>query len=575
MKNLKITYSLVAVFLSLTILGSCDYDHTTTHTKDLTLNTKTESLSGNYLAGRFAQHQQDWDTAQKYMNLVSTQDVGNKAILEKAFLLNIGSGKFTEAKKNALKIYTDTNSELRELATIFLTCDAINNANYAEALKDIELISNKGFGQFTKPLLKTWALVGLGRADEAKKFLKDNSFNPDPNYHIHAGLIEELSGNDDAALAHYKVAMNNGLELHTALIVANFFERKGQKDVANNIYENLDKLYPYKPFMRSAKIKRDFTNITSPRKGAALAMFDLTAILYNNRAYDSAKIYGSIVEMLEHNTSSLTKIMMGDIEAVYNRYDDALKYYKSVASNSPAYWLTKTRISEVYELQKDFDKSIEVLKEMAQDTNIRAEVMASLGDLYRRNNDFNSAITAYDEALENVSSSNSQEWAILYARGMAKDEKQEWASAEKDLLAALKIQPQNPHILNYIAYSWAEKGINLDKALDFAKKAVTLKPYDGSILDSCGWILFKQGKYNEAANMLEEAIEVLPDDAVILDHLGDAYWKTGREVEARQTWKKASNSSSDKAFQNITLQKIKYGIITADELKKQSAQLSK
>ena len=134
---------------------------------------------------------------------------------------------------------------------------------------------------------------------------------------------------------------------------------------------------------------------------------------------------------------------------------------------------------------------------------------------------------------------------------MAKDQTNKWESAEKDLLSALQMQPHNAQILNFLAYSWAEKNIKLDKALEFIKKATALKPYDGSILDSYGWILFKQKKYTEAANILEEAVELLPSDPIILDHLGDAYWKANRENDARHYWRKASHSSESKIFKQI------------------------
>lgn len=571
-KYSKFIYSFAAILLSLTILGSCNNEHSLQLAKATSYKATEKAIAGNYLAGRFAQHQQDWRNAQKHMSQVFEQDKEDKVISERTFLLSLGSGKLDHAKELAER-FSSRDSNLKELAIIFLTCDAINNGDYETALKSIDQIEDKGFGQFTKPLLRTWTLVGLNRIDEAKQYLEEKSFNPDPTYHIHAGLIEELTNNNKEAERHYKIAMTNGLELHTALIVANFFERTNRADIAISIYQNLDKLYPYKPFMRSRTTNKDFTNIRDPKKGAALALFDLTSILYNNRSYDSAKIYGNIVQMLEDDNSDIVRIMMGDIAAVYNHHGEALDNYNSIEANSPLYWLSRTRVSEVYELQGKYDKAIDILKVMARDVDIRTEVMASLGDLHRRNNDFESAVEAYDKALEAARSkgTQNQHWAIIYARGIAKEQSESWANAEKDLLSALKMQPHNPNILNFIAYSWAEKNIKLEQALKFVKKAAILKPYDGSILDSYGWILFKLGNYEEAADMLEEAVELLPDDAVILDHLGDAYWKTNRRTEARHQWRKAANNAQNDDLEQVVLEKIKYGIITADELEKRSA----
>jgi Flp pilus assembly protein TadD len=70
-------------------------------------------------------------------------------------------------------------------------------------------------------------------------------------------------------------------------------------------------------------------------------------------------------------------------------------------------------------------------------------------------------------------------------------------------------------------------------------KAVALKPEDGFIVDSLGWVFYRLGRYNEAVTELERAIELRPQDPVINDHLGDAYWKVGRHHEARYQWQRA------------------------------------
>lgn len=530
-------------------------------------------MAGNYLAGRFAQHQQDWGNAQYYTSKVFSQDKQNEFLAERAFLLSLGSGKMAEAKEYA-QHFLNKDKNLNELALIFMTSDAIKNNKFAEALNYVETMPETGLGQYAKPLLKVWSLVGLKRFDEAKAVLKDGSFEFDPTYHIHAGLIAEYQNNNKEAAEHYKIAMANGLELHSAIIIANFFERYGRPEISQDIYKNLDAMYPYKPFSRSRKENSNFANITSPAKGASLAIFDLTSILYNNRAYDSANVYGNIVQMLDAN-SDFTKIMLGDIAAIYSRNDDAAKIYNSIKKGSPVFWLAKTRVSEVYELKGELSKSIDILKDMAQDTAIKPQVMVSLGDMYSQNNDYANAVNAYDAALADVKDIKEEHWAIIYARGIAKEKVTTWDNAEKDLLAALKMQPHNPSILNFIAYSWAEKGINLDQALAYAQHAAELKPYDGAIIDSYGWILFRMGKYQQAAETIEQAVELLPDDSVILDHLGDAYWKTGRENDARRLWHRAAADSKDAKFKQLSLDKIRHGIITADELQTQKAELEK
>ena len=94
-------------------------------------------------------------------------------------------------------------------------------------------------------------------------------------------------------------------------------------------------------------------------------------------------------------------------------------------------------------------------------------------------------------------------------------------------------------MLNYLGYSWIDKGENLDQGVRMIQRAVELRPNDGYIVDSLGWAYYKLGDFPRATQMLEKAIELLPEDPTINDHLGDAYWRGGRHTEARYQWRRA------------------------------------
>ncbi len=94
-------------------------------------------------------------------------------------------------------------------------------------------------------------------------------------------------------------------------------------------------------------------------------------------------------------------------------------------------------------------------------------------------------------------------------------------------------------MLNYLGYSWVDRGEHLDKAKEMLNKAVELQPDDGFIVDSLGWAYYRLGDYGKAVTFLERAVELEPADPVINDHLGDAYWRAGRQREARFQWQRA------------------------------------
>jgi len=534
----------------------------------------SDTLSGNYLAGRFAQRQQDWDAAQGYMGVVLERDKGNSQLVQRTFLLALGSGNFAKAGELANKI--SGRKDGSELALIFLSCDALSHDQFTTAIRYLDKLPAEGFGQYTKPLLTAWALMGLGKKSAALKLLAANASEDDPTYHMHAGMMEELAGNMDGAARHYKITMANGLDLHTAVMIGDFFERHGRPEITRTIYQGLDKAYPFNPFI-SAMAGRDprrviAPNITRAADGASLALFDLANLLYGKRAYDSAQIYGNMVQLLNAK-SPFAKLMMGDIAALHNRYGQAIAEYDAIDRGSPIFWLSRMRVAEVYEISGQMEQSVQMLTAMSKDGAPRIPALVSLGDAYRRHSQFENAIAAYDQALAGISPLTKDHWPIIYARGIARERLNNWALAEKDLLQALAFQPDNPMILNFIAYSWADQGINLDKALEYARQAAALRPYDGYILDSYGWTLFRLGKYQESISWLEQAVEKIPGDSTLLDHLGDAYWQAGRRNEAQYQWKHANDLSQDPAFKNLVRQKIEHGIVVPSQVERLQAKL--
>jgi Flp pilus assembly protein TadD len=94
-------------------------------------------------------------------------------------------------------------------------------------------------------------------------------------------------------------------------------------------------------------------------------------------------------------------------------------------------------------------------------------------------------------------------------------------------------------VLNYLGYSWVDRGVNLDEGLRMIKRSVEQRPDDGSIIDSLGWALYRTGNYEEAVKQLERAAELQPRDATISDHLGNVYWKLGRKNDAMSRWSRA------------------------------------
>jgi len=124
--------------------------------------------------------------------------------------------------------------------------------------------------------------------------------------------------------------------------------------------------------------------------------------------------------------------------------------------------------------------------------------------------------------------------------------------AEQSLLKTIELDPTNPYAANALAYQWANEGKNLDRALELSMMAVAAVPDSSALVDTLGWIYYKQGKFDQALELLERARQ-LPDGEypVILDHLGDAQYQLNQVDRARRTWQQTFDLLSAQEWDSI------------------------
>ena len=96
-----------------------------------------------------------------------------------------------------------------------------------------------------------------------------------------------------------------------------------------------------------------------------------------------------------------------------------------------------------------------------------------------------------------------------------------------------------PEWIWYLGYIYAEKGVKLDEAEQFIKRALKVKPTSGYIVDSLGWVYFKKGHVDKALETLEKANNLVSDDPIIAEHLGDAYLKKGMKEKALEVYERS------------------------------------
>jgi Flp pilus assembly protein TadD len=217
----------------------------------------------------------------------------------------------------------------------------------------------------------------------------------------------------------------------------------------------------------------------------------------------------------------------------------ALAVLDSAPAGDPLIRVVALRRAAMLDRLERVTEAETALRTLAREAPQSPQPLSRLGDILRVRSRYADAVQAYDEALGRLPLPRPADWPLFYARGIANERAGRWPRAEADFQEALRLQPEQPYVLNYLAYTWVEMGRNLAEARRMLERAVELRPNDGNIVDSLGWALFKLGDIAGAVRWLERAVELEPRSSVINDHLGDAYWMAGRRNEARFQWARA------------------------------------
>nr|WP_255714109.1 tetratricopeptide repeat protein [Pelagibacterium xiamenense] len=228
---------------------------------------------------------------------------------------------------------------------------------------------------------------------------------------------------------------------------------------------------------------------------------------------------------------------LGDILSGAGRYDAANDIYAGIPEDSPLRTSALISIAENFDAQDRHEEAISRLRNIINGDPDNIEALGALGDILRYDEQWEGAAEAYSQLLEAIDGERPRDWRFYYVRGIAYERSGNWDAAETDFLHALQLNPDQPQVLNYLGYTWVDKGMNLDAALEMIQRAVEMQPRDGYIIDSLGWAYYKLGRIEDAVAELERAVSLLPNDPELNDHLGDAYWMAGRRREALFQWR--------------------------------------
>jgi tetratricopeptide (TPR) repeat protein len=515
--------------------------------------------AGNYLAGRFAQNQNDLASASTYLQRALAVDPENIELLQRTYLSLAADGQLKDAAAVAARLLKFDGEAA--VAALLVAEQQGKAGNWSGVEATISSLPKRGLNTFMMPLIIGWAKAGQGNFDAALEAFAPLAQNSGyaALHDFHAALVDDLADRRKAAEQDYRntLAGAGGATLRTTEAAVAFYRRIGQTDKAEEVLTRYRQNHPESTMFGDSHISG--RAVDSAAAGMAEALFDAAGSLRQGRASELALIFARMAIDL-HPDFPLAQVMVADLLQGLGHLRDANAIFQEISSSSPVYWSAQLRIAANDDDLDDVDAATRTLEALAAQYPDRPEALVTLGDIYRRHKRWTDAVSAYDRALGAQSSAISQHWDIYYSRGIALERSQQWIRAESDFLHALELEPDEPHVLNYLGYSWIEQGVNVEKAREMIEKAVAQLPKDGYIVDSLGWAFFRSGDYGKAVEVLDRAVEMHPEDAAINDHLGDALWKVGREEEARFQWQRALISDPDPELKQEIERKLTSGL---------------
>ena len=526
------------------------------------------TTAGNYLAGRHAQAVREMASAIAFYAAVLAREPDNPDLLRRAFVIYLAEGRIADALALAPRLPKEDAARIG-YPEFLAAADAIKRGRFADAVTRLAALEPEGISALVVPLLTAWAEAGRGERAATVAVLGrlGGKEGIEPFRELHGALIADVAGDTAAAETGMRKLADEdgGPTVRVAILLGNLYERTGERAKAQAVYDSFLKRSPDSRLLDEA-MRRIAARAAPPKpevgtaaEGAAEAMLGLAGIFRQQNVRETGHLLVRLALHLRPDFPA-AQVLLADMLEADRRYADANAAYAAIAPASALHRATRTRIAANLNRMDRSDEAVAMLEALAKADAKDPEPLIHLGDILRGLKKFKEAANAYDRAIERMETLERRHWPLLYSRAIALERSDQWPRAEADFLKALEFEPEQPYVLNYLGYSWVEKRLNLERATDMIRRAVALRPNDGYIVDSLGWVHYQLGDYQAAVGELERAVELRPEDPVLNDHLGDAFWRVGRRAEARFQWERALGLKPEPDLIETLQKKLKEGL---------------
>jgi tetratricopeptide (TPR) repeat protein len=429
--------------------------------------------------------------------------------------------------------------------------------------------------------------------DEALKVYRDNlkNYPDDLETSLFIGALYAEKGEFDKSLTHFKqLARNKNIKDKSQVwyYMGRVYASKPEPDQANAEMAFITslKLEPdavdvvlalgalYESQERHKDLQRLFASFQEEHGSHHVIAERLAQSYLDEENFDQALYQLKLVESYDRSNLNVSlKIALIMIEQ--KQYSEAIAKLETILKTSPDSEKVRFYLGALYEETKNYPAAIQQFETIPFTSSYYEDSIMHAAYLYKLLDQPSTAIKTVKEGLERKS--DSAKFWLLYASLL--DEEKQLKQAQEALTAAMERFPEDKQIhfqlgsvydrlgdknktiehmnivigidenhvqaLNYLAYVYAEESKNLSVAEELVRRALELQPGDGFILDTLGWVLFKQDRLPEAIQVLEKAHKKESKESIIAEHLGDAYFRHQLPRKAKEMYNKAAQLEKD------------------------------
>jgi len=527
----------------------------TSPVKSLDKFNKAERLS-NYFSGMLLLNENQYEKSFNFLRKLNGLESSHTNYSIKYLYTLVNSGNLKEAYNYSKKlerqkldsfesyliigIYYLNNSDLEQAQKYFLKAKKKNSRFIINNYVLSSLYNWSGF-KYNNLNQASLELEKLDERFENLKKIQEVFLNCFFNSSNTENLFNDLISNEKIDFSRYNY------------FYASYLRSQGKIEEAKEILNSALKLYPRNLLLNQYKLDINKNknisvfNCQDTNHVIAEILYITANALSSQSIYVLSNFYLNLAKYLNKDFHSYDTLTAENFYQV-NNLKKAKETYKSLSKKGKAFqWHASKQLAKILIQEEDLNKALEILRNAYNNLDYKdIHEIFDYAEFLKNNEKFEESIPYYTKVIDKVKEDHPLYAESTDGRGIAYERTGKWEKAERDLLDSLKANPEQAYVINYLAYSWIEQGVKIEKSLDMLEKANNLRSNDPYITDSLGWALFKLKRYEESKNYLQLAVKLLPGDPIVNDHYGDVLWKSGKQLQARYYWNYVLNLEKTK-----------------------------